>query len=145
MNTKYLSIIIFILYLVTTGLCLYISYDKLEEIIPTISITGIYNPEYYIYAIGFGLISIASLYLSITFIPKLHNKILNKLDSFKYILLFLEKLCIIASIFIGIQGCISISINYIIHEVTAYIGMYILYYIFHFYLLYFYLSRYNII
>ena len=121
---KYVPIIIFILYLITTGLCLYISYDKLEEIIPTISVTGIYDPEYYIYAGGFGLISIIAIYLSLTFIPKLHNKILNKLDSFKYILLLLQKLCIIASIFIGIQGCISININYMVHEVTAYVGMY---------------------
>lgn len=121
---KYVPIIIFILYLITTGLCLYISYDKLEEIIPTISVTGIYKPEYYIYAGGFGLISIIAIYISLTFIPKLHNKILNKLDCFKYILLLLQKLCIIASIFIGIQGCISINMNYMVHEVTAYVGMY---------------------
>lgn len=124
MDSKYIPIIIFILYLVTTGLCLYISYDKLEEIIPTISVTGIYKPEYYIYAIGFGLISIISIYLCITFIPKLHNKIINKSENFKYILLLLKKLCIIASIFIGIQGVVSYTMNYMVHEVTAYVGMY---------------------
>ena len=129
---KYVPLFIFILYLLTTGICLYISYNKLEEIIPTISVTGMYKPEYYCYAGGFGLISIIAIYLSYTFIPKLHNKIVEKLNSFKYILLFLEKLCIIASIFIGVQGYISISMNYMIHEVTAYVGMYyfILYFTF---------------
>tara|TARA_Y100000389_G_scaffold158288_1_gene159667 strand:- start:579 stop:1202 length:624 start_codon:yes stop_codon:yes gene_type:complete len=121
---KYIPIIIFILYLITTSLCLYISYDKLEEIIPTISVTGIYNPEYYIYAGGFGLISIIIIYFIVTFIYELHNKIINKLDWLKYILFLLQKLCIISAIFIGLQGIVSYTMNYMIHEFTALISMF---------------------
>jgi len=109
--------------------------------IPTLSLTGMETPEKYIYTFGFSLIGIFGLILLYTHIkPKFDIIKKNKdnigLDIFLNIIFYLAH---IAMILVIIQSIITLKDNPIIHETTAYGGLFYLIILFTIYtcLLYF--------
>ena len=134
---KYIPILIFIIYIITFVGTLYLyfknnhniifqdliynSNDKTQLNIPTLSLTGMENPEKNIYIGGFTLIGIFGLLLLYTHIkPKfdiIKQNNINGLNIFLNIIFYLTH---IAMILVMVQGIITLKDNPLIHETTAY-------------------------